>query len=108
MEMTKAALNALMNKPGSLLIMFDNDEFWYFVKGSDAEFSDDNFETIDGVDFVKKRDFIYSKKGGPTGGIGKADIPAWMYKPISMIQGVMVLENPDDVKNIDLGRLYVL
>ena len=109
MDMTIKALTALMGKPYSLLlIMFDNDEYWYFAKDEGEIITTDNFETIEGVEFIKKRDYIYSKKGGPNGGISKADIPVWLYKPISMIQGVMLLENPDDLKYVDRGRLYVV
>lgn len=107
--MTIAAVKALMQKPyGLLLVMFDNDEFWYFTKDENETITEENFETVGGVEFIKRRDFIHSKKGGPNGGISKADIPVWLYKPIETIQGIMLLENPADLKRVDKGRLFVV
>ena len=108
-DMSIEALKALMGKPyGLLLIMFDNDEFWYFTNDEDGQLTEDNFEVVNDIEFVKRKDYIYSKRGGPNGGISKADIPVWLYKPISMIQGVMLLENKKDLKYVDRGRLFTV
>ena len=107
--MSIAAVKALMGKTyGLLLVMFDNDEFWYFTKDKDETITDDNFEVVGDVEFIKKRDYIHSKTGGPNGGISKADIPVWLYKPVETIQGIMLLENPEDLDKVDKGRLYVI
>ena len=87
-------------------IRFDNDEFWWFDQDKE-KISDVGFESIGGVDYIKKRGFLNSKEGGPNGGISKLDIPTWTYKPIDMIQGIHIIENEEDLKRIDFARFYV-
>lgn len=102
--MTAAAIKGVAAKYTPLAIYFDNDQAWYFTNGETL--TDDNFEVIDGVEFIKRKSFINSSKGGPNGGISKKDIPVWAYKPVDAIQGILTLENAADMQMVDKRTIY--
>ena len=107
-DISNSAIQDFFKKFGNKIvaIRFDNDEFWFF-NNKDNKISDIGFEIIGGVDYIKKRGFLNSKEGGPTGGISKLDIPTWTYKPIDLIQGIHIIEKEEDLKRIDFARFYV-
>lgn len=119
-DITASAVKALANKAGGklLIIYFDNDQYWYFDQEND-KITDDMFETIGGIEFIKRKSYISSNsrsartinaetnKVERSGiGISKKDIPVWNYKPIDDIQGFLLLESEKDLPYIDKSSLF--
>lgn len=108
LDFTTTAIKKIIadNKDRVLLFMFDNDEFKYFLEPGENP-TDSMFQEIGGTECIVIKDYLYSKRGGASGGISKKDIPITSYKPISTIQGVLVLDKADDYKYLDKSRIYV-
>lgn len=104
---SNASVKEMLTKFGEqiIVIFWDNDECWYFGPGE--KITDDMFITIGGVDYMRKKDNIHSKRGGKNGGISRCEIPCWNYKPVGFIQGFQILDNLNDKKYVDFARIYV-
>ena len=115
------AIKALANKANGkmLVIYFDNDQYWYYTDPAESV-NNDSFEVVAGVEFIKRKTKIpkknFTKSVVPsTGkvtynktGVNDISIPATIYKPIANIQGMILIDNVEDLPYIDKSTLYGL
>ena len=98
--MTVEALKALIATNRVIAIYFDNEHVWRFDT-KDDRISNDNIETVGGLDMIKKQMNTHRMEGI---GISHCDLPVWIYKPIEDIQGVYLVDKEADIDKIDTSR----
>lgn len=98
--MTVDALKALIATNKVIAIYFDNEHVWKFDT-KDDRISNDNIETVGGLDMLKKKMNTHRMEKI---GISHCDLPIWIYKPIENIQGVYLLDDESDIGKIDTSR----
>ena len=106
--MTKAAFEAIINahenKEKHIIVVYcDNDGAEFYVpnlSNSDRYFDITNIVTMGDADFMKLPVLLSNNK------TGKRDIPATNYIPMDRVQGVLCIDNIEDIERLDRTILF--
>lgn len=103
-EAFEAIINASENKEKNIIAVYcDNDGIEFYVPNMtnpDRYFDITNIVTFGDMDFMKLPVLLANDK------TGKRDIKATNYIPMERIQGVLCIDNIDDIKNLNRRELF--